>query len=79
MRHLEYWPGFLGRAPVTGGQTLVLEKARGGVFGFLVHTTDVANDLLQTNYVTTTIAGKMDPFKSAAQAEQQAQEGQDEA
>ena len=46
------------------------EKARGGVLGLLVHTTNVANDLLQTNYVTATIAGKMDPFKSAAQAEQ---------
>ena len=58
---------------------LVPEKARGGVFGFLVHTTDVANDLLQTNYVTATIAGEVDPFKSAAQAEQEAQEGEDEA
>ena len=42
------------------------QKARGGVFGFLVHTTDVANDLLQSNYVRATITGKMDPFQSAA-------------
>ena len=42
------------------------EKARGGVFGFLVHTTDVAYDLLQTNYVTETIAGSSSTQVSAS-------------